>query len=140
MQMDGRRRSNRIKKKNEVRSNKEKPKAEGKRKEKRNRKVRGQMRSEEDANMAARRSPFLVYDECKLANFESKEMEPLEDKKEEMEDIPVDDIKANNMDGAKKVYRRVDIKKKVELAKFCRDFELRHDRAPKCKELRGVFP
>ena len=54
MQMDGRRRSNRIKKKNEVRSNKEKPKAEGKRKEKRNRKVRGQMRSEEDANMAAR--------------------------------------------------------------------------------------
>ena len=74
------------------------------------------------------------------------DVEEIEQKQPSDEDIKAnenerkDDEKNDSDNVVVNPYRRVKIKKKLELAVYSRDFETDHGRAPKCKELRQAFP
>ena len=56
---------------------------------------------------------------------------------EQKEEEQPNNDKANN---SKKVYTRISAKKKLDLALFCRDFEMQHGKIPKRKDVEIEFP
>ena len=48
--------------------------------------------------------------------------------------------KVENTTVAKSVYKRVDSRKKLELAVHCRDYQFQYGKSPKYKELKMYFP
>ena len=64
----------------------------------------------------------------------------MEEEKVEMKDAVNEEAKVNKQNEPKSAKQRINASKKLQLAIYCRDFELENERAPKGKELRREFP
>ena len=62
----------------------------------------------------------------------------LDEKKDEV--MEEEKPKSDKAVSGKNVYLRIDVRKKLDLAPYCRDFYLQKNRNPMCRELRRRFP
>ena len=82
----------------------------------------------------------VMNDEDKGNVGGSKLRQAVKDEVKEMKEVIEDEKKAEGAQSTKKVYSKIDPKKKLELATHCRDFEVEFNKTAKFKDLRKFFP